>query len=261
MGKYMRQSWFKLSILIGLLGFGFAPPTQGGDLEQIQQRGKLIVGVKNNLPPLGFYDSQGNLQGYEIDIAKRLAEELLGDSDAVILQPVTNQQRLEVVWDEKVDLTIAQVANTSSRARMVSLSEHYYLDSTGFITKNNHIEGLKQLAQAKIVVLKNSSTIPEIRYQFPQAQLIGVDSYEEAKEALDSNQGDVFAGDTSVLVGWQQQHPEYRLLKEHFGAKALSIVLPKGLENTELLRNINMAIARWRKSGWLRERATYWGLP
>lgn len=259
MAMYMRQSFLKLSILIGLLGF--APQAFGGDLEQIQQRGKLIVGVKTNLPPLGYYDSQGNLQGYEIDIAKRLAEELLGDSEAIILQPVTNQQRLQVVLEAKVDLTIAQVGNTPSRGRTVSLSEHYYIDTTGFITKNPKIEGLKQLTEAKILVLNKSATIAEIRHRFPRAKIIGVNSYQQAKESLDANEGDVFAADSSVLAGWRQEYPEYSLLKDRLGAVPLCIVLPKGLENTELLMKINTAITGWRKSGWLRERAAHWGLP
>jgi len=254
----MWKSLLSLSLLISLVGL--APIVKAGDLAEIQQRGKLIVGVKDNLPPLGFYDEAGQLQGLEIDLAKALAKEILGSSEAVILQPVTNQQRLQVVLDGKVDLVIALVAQTTSRGRLVDLSEFYYTDSTSIITKNP-IEGLDQLAEAKIVVLKNSTTIAEIRYKLPKAQLIGVNSYQEAQQLLERNEADAFAGDTTVLVGWQKEQGEYHLLKERIGAQALCVVLPKRLDNTDLLKKINTAITRWRENGWLRQRATYWGLP
>lgn len=255
----MWKSLLSLSLLMGLVGF--IPVVRAGDLAEIQQRGKLIVAVKDNLRPLGFYDQAGQLQGLEIDLAKALAEEILGSAEAVILEPVTNQQRLEVVLDGKVDITIALVAQTPSRARLVDFSEFYYVDSTSIITKKNTLERLDQLASAKIVVLENSSTIAEIRYKLPKAQLIPVNSYQKAQQLLENNQADAFAGDTTVLVGWQQEQQEYHLLKERIGAQALCVVLPKGLNNTDLLKKINTAITRWRETGWLRQRATYWGLP
>ncbi|MGC1393570.1 MAG: transporter substrate-binding domain-containing protein, partial [Coleofasciculaceae cyanobacterium] len=76
-----------------------SPPAWSATFNEIQARGKLVVGVKDNLRPLGFRDATGNLQGLEIDIAKRLAEELLGKADAVVLQPVKNIDRLNMVID------------------------------------------------------------------------------------------------------------------------------------------------------------------
>jgi len=80
-----------LLLILGFLLLGVAP-SFSADLDTIIRRGKLIVAVKNNLPPLAFLDSQGNLQGLEIDIAKRLASEILGSDSAIILKPVSNQE-------------------------------------------------------------------------------------------------------------------------------------------------------------------------
>ncbi|MEM6592000.1 MAG: transporter substrate-binding domain-containing protein, partial [Cyanobacteria bacterium P01_C01_bin.73] len=48
-------------------------PAAAAELEQIEQRGYLIVAVKDNWRPLGFRDEAGELAGLEIDIAKALA--------------------------------------------------------------------------------------------------------------------------------------------------------------------------------------------
>ncbi|HBB32325.1 MAG TPA: ABC transporter substrate-binding protein [Cyanobacteria bacterium UBA9273] len=259
----IRQQIFNLSLAIGLLVVSWGTPVlvRGAELEEIQKRGELIVAIKDNLRPLGFRDGAGNLQGLEIDIARRLAAELLGNPDAVVLQPVMNRDRLNVVLEGKVDLTIARVTLTDSRTRLVDFSIPYYLDGTGLVTKDNSINQLRDLAKGTIAVINGSSTIAVVRYTLPDSKLVGVDSYEEARSLLENGGANAFAADTSVLAGWVQDYPEYRLLSARLSGEALCVVMPKGLQYNQLRRRVNEAIARWQAEGWLAERAAAWGLP
>jgi len=238
-----------------------SPPAWGATFNEIQQRGKLIVGVKDNLRPLGFRDTSGNLQGLEIDIAKRLAEELLGKADAVVLKPVQNLDRLNVVIEDKVDLAIARVTQNESRLRVVDLSRPYYMDGTSLITKDASVKQVSDLSTKAIAVLKSSNTIAIIKYALPTAKLRGVNSYQEARTLLENGSASAFAADASVLTGWVQDYPQYRLLPAKLSGEALCIVMPKGLQHTALQERVNQAILRWQASGWLAERVAAWGLP
>lgn len=249
-----------LLFILGFLLLGVAP-SFSADLDTIIRRGKLIVAVKNNLPPLAFLDSQGNLQGLEIDIAKRLASEILGSDSAIILKPVSNQERLQVVIDDRVDLAIARVAITPARQRLVDFSPFYYLDSSGFVTKNLLFQRLEDLANSRIAVLNGSTTIALVRSNLPNAILRGVASYQEAFNLLETGEIDAFAADNSLLTGWVQQFPNYRQLPIQLGAIALGVVLPKGLQYQSLRERVNQAIERLESTGWLAERLNYWGLP
>jgi polar amino acid transport system substrate-binding protein len=257
---WATHKFLSLSLAIGLV-VSLVAPASSAELKEIEQRGKLIVAVKDNLRPLGFRDANGNLQGLEIDIAKRLAEELLGKPDAVVLQPVTNRDRLNIVLEGKVDLAIARVTATNSRSRIVDLSRPYYLDGTGLVTKDASIAQLNDVATKTIAVLKGASTIPLVKYSLPAAKLVGVDSYEEARSLLENGRANAFAADTSVLAGWVQEYPQYRMLPVQLSAEALCVVMPKGLQYIQLQDRVNQAIARWQASGWLAERAAAWGLP
>lgn len=257
------HKFFGFSLVIVSVAVSFAIPlsVRSAELEEIQQRGQLIVAVKDNLRPLGFRDAAGNLQGLEIDIARRLAEELLGSSEAVVLQPVNNVDRLNVVLDGKVDIAIARVTLTAPRSRLVDLSRPYYRDGTGLVTKDAAITKLSDLSTKTIAVLEGSSTIPVVNYALPSVKLVGVDSYQEARSLLETGGASAFAADRSVLVGWVQEYPQYRLLPEKLSGEALCIVMPRGLQYDPLRRKVNEAIARWQASGWLAERAAAWGLP
>lgn len=249
--------------LILLLSFCFADSqllANAAKLPEIQQRGYLKIAVKNNLRPLGFTDIRGKLQGLEIDLAKALAQDLLGKENAVKLKPVLNSDRMTVVLNNQVDLTIARVTATESRARLVGFSVPYYFDGTVLVTKDASAQRMKDFARRKIAVLKKSSTIAEVKYYIPTAELVGVNSYEEARSLLEKNNSDAFAADASVLSGWVQQYPEYRLLSTKLSTQPLSVVMPKGLQYDELQQRVNEAIARYIANGWLTERIKYWGL-
>jgi polar amino acid transport system substrate-binding protein len=264
--KFLPSSVASAIFRYGIVGMAFCllPFTfsaRAADLEAIQQRGYLIVAVKDNLRPLGFRDDLGNLQGLEIDLAQRLAAELLGRPDAVRWQPVANRDRLTVVLESKVDLTIARVTATPTRSRIVSFSIPYYIDGIALVTKDTSVQRLGDVEQRTVAVLNGSSTIAKLRYALPKAKLVGVNSYTEARSLLESGGAAAFAADASVLTGWIQEYPQYRLLPTLLSAEPLCVVMPKGVQYDELRRRVNNAIARLKAEGWLQQRAIYWGLP
>lgn len=251
-----------LCLILGFLGIQVivSQPVNSATLRDIQRRGTLVVAVKDNLRPLGFRDDAGNLQGLEIDLAKRLAQDLVGREGAIDLQPVSNNDRLNIVISGKVDLAIAQVTVTNSRSRLVEFSVPYYADGTSLVSKT--LGNINEINNQRIAVLNGASTLGEIKYRFPQASVVIINSYQAAKEMLDRGEAIAFAGDTSVLTGWVQTYPEYRLFSRlELYSNSLAIVMPKGSQYQDLHQQVNNALIRYRQEGWLTSRIQYWGLP
>lgn len=238
-----------------------SPLSVAEDWNTIRQRGYLIVAVKDNLRPLGFRDAQGQLQGLEIEIAQQLSQELLGKPNSVLLKPVPNQERISSLLDGQVDLVIARMTATAPRSRLVTFSLPYYLDSTAIVTRDPTVRQLSDLAGQPVVVLSRSSTADVLRYRFPTAKIVEAESYVDAKAILERGAAIAFAADASVLSGWVQEFPQYRLFAASLSVEPLCIVLPKGLRYDELRQRINEILSRWHSEGWLQQRATYWKLP
>lgn len=246
-----------------VLGVQLAAPSSlvAADLATIQNRGYLIVAVKDNWRPLGFHDPSGELVGFEIDVAHRLAEAILGDASAVELRPTANSERLAAVMTDEVDVAIAGVTMTPDRMRVVNFSVPYYLDGVGIISCDRTLTRLSQLRTSRVAVLEGSGAIDSLRFQLPRAQLIGVSSYQEAKALLEQDRADAFAGDVTVLTGWVQEFPTFHLLPSLLSADPLAVVTPRGLQYRPLQQLIDEHLSQWHETGWLEERATYWGLP
>jgi polar amino acid transport system substrate-binding protein len=253
-----KSLFFILTLMANLSSW--SNPAASATLSEIKQRKKLVVAVKDNLPLLGFRDGKGNLQGLEIDIARKLAAEILGDLNAVELVPVSNQDRLKVVLAGNVDLAIARITITPSRLRVIDFSRAYYRDGTGIITKQVKIVKNGDLVGKKIAVLNNSSTIGTLQYIIPKAELVGVNSYQKAKDLLDTGKVVAVAADRSLLSSWVQTDPSYHLLTDKLSTELLGIVMPKGTQYDPLRQLVDRSIDRWQVNGWLQQRIKHWGL-
>lgn len=268
-GLYSLATLMKLPVLLSIalglsanVSLDFLPlPAIAAELSAIKKRGRLVVAVKETVRPLGFRSANGQLQGLEIDLARRLAQELLGRSDAVELKPATNQDRFSLVMNGQVDIAIAHTTLTPSRLRILSFSLPYYTDGTAIITKSPTIQKNTDLTGKTVAVINGSSAIAALRSQLAGVNLVGVESYDAAKAVLDRGDAIAFAADISILSGWSQEFPEYRLVLPALSSELLAIVLPKGQQYNELKEQIDQILTRLKNSGWLEERVKYWGLP
>ncbi len=236
-------------------------PVSAAELQQILRRGHLIVAVKDNLRPLGFRDAAGQLQGLEIDLARRLAQELLGDQNALVLKPVANSDRINTVLTGEVDLAIADLTATPARTRVVNFSPPYYFAGMGILVKDQKIQRLEDLANQPVAVLQGSSAIAKLRFLLPSVQMVAVSSYQQGRSLLDAGQVRAMVADSPVLTGLVQVSQGYILLPTILSAEPLAIAFPKGLQYQDLQTRLKEISDRWQSEGWLAERIRYWGLP
>jgi beta-glucosidase/6-phospho-beta-glucosidase/beta-galactosidase/ABC-type amino acid transport substrate-binding protein len=72
------------------------PP--GTALRRIQDRGYLAVAITTDVPGIGRYDeSTGQYEGFEVDLARAIAREILGDPSRVRFEPVANKDRIPIL--------------------------------------------------------------------------------------------------------------------------------------------------------------------
>ncbi|WP_022729161.1 transporter substrate-binding domain-containing protein [Fodinicurvata sediminis] len=93
-------------------------------LEDVEERGTLIAGVKADYPPFGYRSDDGDIVGLEIDLAEDIAERLGVDIELV---PVVASNRMEFLDQGKIDVVIATMTNTEEREKVVDFVEpgHY----------------------------------------------------------------------------------------------------------------------------------------
>ncbi|UED73944.1 transporter substrate-binding domain-containing protein [Brevibacillus sp. DP1.3A] len=221
-----------------------------GTLAKIKERDKFVVGVKYDLNLFGLKDpATGNVDGFDIDIAKAIAKKVLGDENKIELKEVTSKTRIPMLKNGEIDAIIATMTITEDRKKEVDFSDVYFLAGQSFLVKKDtSINGLKDMQKGmKIVTAKGSTSAKNIRASAPDVEVLEFENYAEAFTALKAGQGDALTTDNALLYGMAKQDPNYRVTEETFTEEPYGIAISKG--DAEFVKTVNDVLKEMKENG------------
>ncbi|WP_066316098.1 transporter substrate-binding domain-containing protein [Bacillus sp. FJAT-29814] len=228
-------------------GSGSAPKNA---LEQIKDKGKMVVGVKYDTRLFGLKNpSTGDVEGFDIDISKQLAKEILGDEKKIEFKEVTSKTRIPMLNNGDIDMIVATMTISEERKKEVDFSDVYFdAGQSLLVKKGSPIKGLEDLKKGtKVLAVKGSTSAINIREKAPDTTVLEFENYTEAFTALKSGQGDALTTDDSILYGMVDQDSNYTLVGGTFTEEPYGIAVKKG--NKELVDAINDALKKLKDSG------------
>jgi polar amino acid transport system substrate-binding protein len=137
MRRVLKRLAAGLSFLI-VLGLAMAAASPGhaeSTLEQIKQRGKLLAGVRFDLPPNGFVDANGNNVGFGPDIAREMARHLGVEVEFI---QTTSKTRIPLLIGGQIDAEFGATTPTKARDEAVDFSFAYNLEQAVILVRKGH---------------------------------------------------------------------------------------------------------------------------
>lgn len=234
----------------------------GGTLAGCASPDVLRVGTKIDVPNFGFQNPEtGNIEGFEVDIARELARRLKGSPDALQVTGVNVTTRGIMLDNGTLDATLATFTITEARKKSYNFSQPYFTDHIGVLVKKT--SGITQLADlnGKTVGVASSATTrdklgaagDEIGITMNFAEYA---TYPEIKIALVTGRVDAFSVDRSILLGYLDDST--MLLDAQFAPQEYGIATKKS--NTELADQIDGALQDMMDDGTLDSLKQKWGL-
>ncbi|UUX33063.1 transporter substrate-binding domain-containing protein [Fundicoccus culcitae] len=222
-------------------------------VQALRDAGVIRVGIKEDVPYFGFLNPDTNEhEGFEIDLARLLAEEITGSPDNVEFTGVTAKTRGPLLDNGEVDMIIATFTITEERKETYNFSDAYFTDQVGFLVRSE--DGYTDLASlnGKTIGVAQSATtkqkIEEIGAEDGLAfKFSELASYPELKTALTSRRIDAFSVDKSILAGYVDDNTE--ILEIGFAPQEYGVAT--ALSNDELAAYINDLINQWLEDGTL----------
>lgn len=219
-------------------------------LEAIKTRGKLVVGVKSDTKLFGLKNtSTGEIEGFDVDIAKQVAKHIFGDESKIELKEVTSKTRIPLLQNGDIDMIVATMTITEERKQQVDFSDVYFeAGQSLLVPKGSPITGVDSLTKGTTVLaVKGSTSVKNIREKAPDAEVLEFENYQDAFNALKANKGDALTTDNAILLGMQQQDPNFQLVGGNFTDEPYGIAVKKG--STDLLKAVNDTLADLKSSG------------
>lgn len=251
--KDMKKKWLGLLLTVvlalgALTGCGQEKKEEDNNnqtvrtLEEIKEDGNIKIGVFSDKNPFGYVDSNGEVQGYDVYFAKRIAKDLLGSEDAVEFVYVEAANRVEYLQSGKVDIILANFTVTEERAEKVDFALPYMKVALGVVSPEDAlITDVEQLNGKTLIVVKGTTAEKYFSENYPEINLLKFDEYQEAYDALLDGRGDAFSTDNTEVLAWALQNKGFAVGVESVGSlDTIAPAVQKG--NTELLNWINEEI-------------------
>lgn len=231
-------------------------------INKIKERGKLIVGAKFDVPKFG-YDNPvtGKLEGMEIDLARDLAKEILGDPDAVEFVMVTAKTRGPLMDAGSIDVSIATMTTNAERLASYAHTEPYYVDIGAVMVMNNSgIDSFADLDGKTLGAPQGSSSLSDAKEKADEMN-ISLETAEfatvaDCKAALVAGRVDAITNDTCILSGLLDSNS--KLLPEKYHKQEYRIWTKMG--NDSIIEVSQNMLDKMNESGELKKLFDTWGI-
>lgn len=218
----------------------------------------LIIGVDDQFPPLGYRDEEGNIVGFDIDLAQEAANRLgyklqVQQIDWSAKELELEQGNIDAIWN---GLTI-----TPERKEVMLFTDPYLENDQVIVVKNgSDITTVQDLAGKTVGIQKSSSAEDALNSNPIVDEVAEVVSYDENVSALQDlgiGRTDAVVVD-SVVANWyiKDNNEDYIVLSESLAPEKYGVAVAK--DNEELLQKLNAVLDEIKSDGTGAQISTDW---
>lgn len=262
----MKNTMIKL-----ILGLGFTALLAGcstnkanvDSYEQIKDEGKLVVGLDDTFAPMGFRDSNGDIVGFDVDLANEVGKKLDIDVefqaiDWALKETELKSGNIDVIWN---GYTI-----TDERKKQVDFSSSYLENSQIIVVlEDSNIQTKEDLSGKVVAAQQSSSAVDAINAdesniveEFANQEIVLYPSNNDVFNDLASGRSEAIVVDETLGRYYMKQNEDisYRVLEDNFGEEEYAVGMRK--EDDQLTEAIDNALNELKADGTFDKIYTKW---
>ena len=228
-------------------------------IEEVSERGVLRVGVGNFVPWV-FRSQTGEIIGFEVDVATKLAEDMGVDVEFV---PTVWDGMIPALLAGKFDVVISGMSLRPDRMLRVNFSIPYASSGNMLAASVERMPGETSLAAfddraVTIAAVRGSTAASAVQAQLPDARLIRFDAEADVLQEVLNGNADAYVAAVPKPGRDAARYPEriYLPVRETFQGTLEAFALRKG--DPDALNYFDGWIRMNRQNGFLQERWEYW---
>jgi len=247
----------------------FAVGCGGGEIEEpadvdtsltdLQEKGTLIVGLDDAFPPMGFVGDDGEITGFDVELAKLVAEKLGVEA---VMQPIDWSAKEMELNGGNIDVSWNGFTIDGERNEKVEFTKPYLNNQQVLVVAADSPYQSKADLEGKIVGAQVESAglaalNADTDYAATLTDIPEYDDYQYALLDLGTSRLDAVAVD-QILIGYtiSQKPGKYRVLDEGLADEYYGIGCAK--DSTALREAIDNALDELWEDGSIEELSTKW---
>jgi proton glutamate symport protein len=231
----------------------------GSSIADIRQRGVLRVGFNPHVIPFSYRNARGELTGFDISYAYRMAHDL---GVSVEFVPFAWPNLAADLVNHRFDLAVSGIYETSDRIQNLLVSQPYYASPLSLIVPSDRAElflnpeGELSRPGLKLAVFDDPVLVPLSRRLFPEAQLVIIPDYGSLPGVMGRVDGAVWT--LEQATAWAAEHPGFTAVAPDHLSGPISTVFAMAPDSTELGTYVNQWLQLRADDGFRAEQIAYW---
>ena len=261
--KIQKKIFVIISMMLFIAMFGcIGCSSKSTSGESTLDKEVLIVGMDDAFAPMGFKDQDGNIVGFDVDLAKALGEKL---NKEIKFQPIDWTMKETELKSENIDLIWNGYTITDERKEKVDFSVPYLKNRQVIVTlSDSSINSKSDLKGKKVGAQDQSSAVDameeeeELYSSFDGGKAITFEDNNQALMDLEAGRIDAVVAD-EILVRYYIElkgTDKYKILDEDFGEEEYGVGIRKG--DTKMVEAFNEAFESMKEDGTLKEISEKW---
>ena len=231
-------------------------------LDAIVKSGSLRVGVNPNFPPMSSYGMTNDIEGFDIDVANRIAQEL---NVKVELVPTATAQRVAFLSSGRIDIALGALTRTSARARLIDFTVPLHTEAMSVLTTDKSTaKSWRDLNDPSVTLvnMRGNLSVELLKERLPLAKTLLVDGNADTVRALAQGRADAMVENIDFFMKFTESYRnvQWRQLEDLIYVTYCSIGMARG--NEDLRGFLNILLFELHTTGFVNERWKHWfGAP
>jgi len=234
----MKRSIY--AVIAVMLALCFAGIGYAGALEDIEEKGEFVVGVRDGAIPFGFFDTNNQHVGFSVDMAmefQKALEEKFGKSIKLTLKTINPKTRIPLVANRTLHMVAGSSTHTVAREETVDFSITVFLTGTQLLAKKaKGYTSYKDMAGKRVGAAQGSTNEKAIRDLNtkgeidPPAEIVVYQEHSQGMLALQKDIIDAYCTDGILLAGLKAKAPnpeEYELVGDLITYDPYAYIVPE----------------------------------
>lgn len=211
--------------LIALLGAACGT----GAPESVVDKDGIVIGVRSDLPSVGFRTGEGTFEGFDVDVATYVAGKL---GKKLTFIPVLAADRERVLLDGRADLVVATYTISQDRKAKVLFAGPYHISYQDILVRPDEtaIGNVRDLKGRRICEVQGANAAQRVvEERKVAARVVPFKTYQDCMAALKAGQVDAITTNDVILAGLAKQDGGgLRLVNAQFNEQRSGIGMRKG---------------------------------
>jgi polar amino acid transport system substrate-binding protein len=228
---------FSIALVCAALLLGLHGPAESHDdapvLSRVSKEGEIRVGTSGSQPPFSMTAKSGELIGYEIDLAKLLAD-AMGVELKLVKMPFP--ELLPALEQGELDLVMSGMTMTVERNVKVAFEGPYIVSGKSILSTSAPLLAAIAVAsdvnqeELTLTALRDSTSQRFVEMRLPKAKLVTIEDYDSGIKMVVEGKADAMVADIPICAISMLRYPAANLgmLPQPLTIEPIGVAMPAG---------------------------------